>query len=114
MRSISDLDYRYRPISKERKAKLSEIHRKRWGAPEGYCTVRGVHVPFEHRPPVRYFSDYVATNYGEDQARKRTQALADSHWQGMDDLWSLYQERRDIALTREAIRKAEWEIVRGN
>ena len=114
MRSIGHPDYRYRPISAKRKAKLSEIHRKRWGAPEGFCTVRGVHVPFEHRPPVRYWSDWIAYHQGEERARQWIQGLRDAEWADMPAITEIFNQRKEIARTRDAIRAAQWELVHGH
>lgn len=113
-RSMADPDYRHRPMPEERKARLSEIHRKRWGAPEGFATVRGVHVPFEHRAPLRYWSDYIAYHDGEDIAAEWLARRAEAEWTDMPELWRLYRARKEIAATRDAIRLAEWELVHGH
>lgn len=114
MRSIWHPEYVHRPWSDERKARASASHRARLGAPEGYATVRGVHVPYEHRAPIRYWSDWMAHHEGEDAARRWVRLLKDRNWSDMPTLWVAYRERKDIAKTREQIRRIQWELTYGN
>jgi hypothetical protein len=113
-RSMADQHYEHRPWSEEHRARLSAIHRKRWGAPEGYCTVRGVHVPFEHRAPVRYWSDWCAHHQGKDAARQWIESLKADEWFTMPRLWELYRARLEIAKTRDFIREFQWEVRYGH
>ena len=99
-------------MNKELRDRLSAIHRRRWGAPEGYATVRGVHVPFEHRTPIRYWSDWLAYNEGEDAARAFIRGLKDADWLPMPRLWNLYGQRKAVAALRDEIRQLEWESRR--
>lgn len=114
MRSMGHPDYEHQPWSDERKAKASAFHRKRWAAPEGYATVRGVHVPFEHRAPIRYWSDHIFNHDGEEAARAFVQSLSDNEWRDMPRVTALYRAKKDIAAMREQIRQFEWEARRGN
>jgi hypothetical protein len=114
MRRICDPDYERRSWSEEHRSRLSAIHRKRWGAPEGYATIRGVHVPFEYRAPLRYWSDYIAHHYGEDVARRYLRTAEADGWIEMPRIRDFYDKRREIARTRDAIREFLWSIRYGN
>lgn len=114
MRRICDPDYEYAPWGDERRARASALHRKRWGAPDGYATVRGIHVPLEHRAPIRLWSDWIAYHDGEEAARCFIQGLRNNEWRDMPQLHRLYQDRKEVAALRREIRNIAWEAYRGN
>jgi hypothetical protein len=97
------------PWTRERRRQLSAIHRKRWGAPEGYCTIRGIHVPFEHREPIRYWSDWWAHHYGEDDAKKFVADLKSADWKLIPRLRQLWNQKRQVGRNRDLIRNLVWE-----
>lgn len=111
---IVPADYEIRPMSNGQRARLSAIHRRRWGAPEGCATVRGIHIPFEYRDPIRYWSDWLAYHDGEDAARVFIQKLKDTDWRDMPRVRRLYNARKDVAAMRDEIRDIEWRFRHGN
>lgn len=114
MRSMGHPDYVHRPMSDERRSRLSEIHRKRWGAPDGFCTVYGVHVPFEHRTPVRYWADWVAYRQGWDGAQGFVEGLKSENWASVPRLWTLYQRKLEVRRTADFLRYLEAEARRAD
>lgn len=106
---MADADYEYRPMSVERRARLSAIHRKRWGAPDGYATVRGVHVPFEHRDPLRYWANWISAREGETAAHDFVAAVRDGNWKAVPRIRALFEERQAVHRNRELLRRLEWE-----
>lgn len=114
MRRICDPGYKRRHWSEEHRARLSEIHRKRWGAPEGFATVRGVHVPFEYRDALRYWTNSISATGSEEEARRFAQQIRDNDWRDMPRIQRLYEERMEIAETREQIRRIQWELQHGH
>ena len=101
---MGDPDYAYRPMTVEHKNRLSEVHRKRWGAPEGMCTLRGVHIPFEYREDLMVFANRIAQREGKEKARAWVQELKDGGWRRMPEIKRLAEEWRMVAENRELIR----------
>lgn len=106
--------YQREPWSDERRARLSEIHRKRWGAPDGFCTIYGIHVPFEHREPIRYWADWVAYHQGRESAQEFVHRQRASDYSAVDYLRKLMLRKRQIYHNAEAIRQVQWEAHRAN
>lgn len=90
--------------SREHRRRMNALHCKRWGASEGHCTVRGVHVPIEHREPVRYWSDWWSYHYGEEDAKQFIADLKAGDWKLIPRLRELWNQKKQISHNSEIIR----------
>lgn len=109
--ALNPADGRARKWTEKRRAKVSEIHRARHGAPPGYSTVYGVHVPFAIAKAVRYWADREANDAGPAQRFAAGQAFVrlceQGNWSNSPALVELWKERLIIRENRKIIRSLE-------
>lgn len=98
----------------ERRERMRDLHRQRAGAPPGFCTVHGLHVPAEHRGPVRYFADAIASRWGADRAAEFVKHHLSTGWAEAANLHDLWARKLEIRRTRKMIRQVQWEAYRAN
>jgi hypothetical protein len=101
--------YEREPWSQERKDRMAAIHRRRWGAPEGHCTIYGVHVPLEHADPIRFWAQWLSCQMGRATAREFVEGLKAEAYASVDRIRFLWQQRLEVGHNRELIRQIEWE-----
>lgn len=96
----------------ERREKMAKIHRKRWGAPDGYCTIYGRHVLLEHAEPIRFWAQWLAAQYGKESAADFVAGLIEEDYASVDRIRDMWLERQQVAENREMIREIEVEVFR--
>jgi hypothetical protein len=124
-RSMAHPDYVYRPVSDEKKARMSAAHKARLGIPAECHRVYGVLVPNERADRMRAYALIIAGLKGYEAARSFVSAAAADQWEierpsitarGQRD-WSLYRELLAEGMTREEVARfanvAEWYLNRG-
>lgn len=107
-------EYQYRGHTAEHCAKLSKAQLARWGAPEGMCTVRGVHVPLEYRDVLAFFGNRVAAKISGEAATAYIQSIKDGGWAKYPALKEKYELAMMVKETRELIREMQWEAYYAN
>lgn len=98
----------------ERRERAANFHRKRHGAPDGFSTVHGVHVPSEHEKPVRFWADWLKHNHGPDTAAQFINELKADNWSRVPGVRALWLRRKQIHENKELIRRLQWEAHRAN
>lgn len=91
---------------------MSEIHRRRCGAPAGFATLYGVHIPFEHRDPLAYWAAWLALRYGRHEAEAFVRDTMAQRWTTVPALRALYEQKLEVARTKKAIRNLSRKALR--
>jgi hypothetical protein len=102
-------EYPNKRWSEERRERMAALHRKRHGAPDGFCTVHGIHVPAEHGQPVRYWADWFARSHGREAAREFIIGLREERWASMPRIRDLWISKKLIGKNAELVRSIVWE-----
>ncbi len=97
--------------SDERREKAAVAGRRRFGAPDGFATVYGVHVPLEHAEPLRFWAHWLSYNESPERASSFVEYHRLIDWSDVPRLRELWEERQQIADNREAIRLLTWEAI---
>lgn len=100
--------------SDEKRRKMSELNRKRLGAPEGHCIIWGVYAPIEHREPLRYWSTWFKHNHGLETAKEFLVNERDSGWAHIDRIWELYEHAMEAGLTKKVLQALNREVAHAN
>lgn len=95
--------------SDDRRERMAAIHRRRWGAPDGHCTIYGVHVPLEHAGPIRFWAEWIAAKEGAVAACKFVESIKSDDYVRVDRLREMCHERRAGAENGDLIREIQWE-----
>jgi hypothetical protein len=98
----------------ERRAAASVLGRKRHGAPDGFCTIYGIHVPFEHRDPLRHWADWLTYHHGQDEARRMLLELKADNWRDVPRLRRLWEQKKLIHENGKVIADITWEAWRAD
>lgn len=98
--------------TEERRERMARMGRERFGAPEGHCTIYGIHVPVEHGKPVRYWAEWLVHNAGLDVARGFVLNLKANDYAEMEAIRELWQRKMDVRENRKTLRLLEWEAYR--
>lgn len=125
MRSMGHPDYVYRPISDERRRKLSLAQKGRLGIPDGFHRVRGTLVPDEHFHRISSWANAVCRYLGQEEAEIFVADAEKAEWQiekpkystwGLRD-WALYRDLIAEGMTREEVAGyagvVEWYLNKG-
>lgn len=97
-RALNHPDYSYSPWSEHRRERAAALAKRRLGAPAGYCTIYGVHVPDTHAAGLRVAAQKVAAKQGYVEASKFVTAAKAKGWRIADNRpWS---DQEDAALRR--------------
>lgn len=107
MRSMGDPDFRRSYWTQERREAMSEKRRRAWGAPDGHATLYGIHIPLEHRGPLRYWADWCFTRGGQQAAVDFVLDAKSQGWANMPSLRAMWEEKLAIAENRKMIRMLE-------
>lgn len=110
---MADPAYVYRPWPQELRDSLAEIHRRRWGAPDGHCTIYGHHVPLEYAEPIRFWAQWIAGREGTERAIEFVGTHKAEGYARFDRLRELYLASREASANRELIRRLNWEAIYG-
>lgn len=100
--------------SEDRRAMMREVHRRRHGAPNGYCTIYGTHVPSEHHDPVRYWAGWLANRHGRAAAVEFVKDHAANNWSEISRVRELWDIKKLVSANRQTIRRVEQEIENAN
>lgn len=111
-RSMAHPDYVYTPWSEERRGRVSKKMCESLGAPKGYATVRGIHVPYEHRKALHYWATWIKDNHGTAAAETFIRELKARDWTGIEELKRLWGVRIDIRQNKKLIAALQREIYR--
>lgn len=68
MRSMGDPLYVYTPWSEERREKMSKLHKRRLGIPDGHIRLYGIHIPEDEGRRLAKHAQNVARLNGYDAA----------------------------------------------
>lgn len=113
MRIMWSDGYVYTPWDQERRERMAEIHRRRWGAPEGHCTIYGQHVPLEHAEPIRFWAQWVACREGNAAATEFVKSHVNDDYARIGRLRELHTTRKEASANKVLIRRIEWEAIHG-
>jgi len=110
--AVTRADLRSRPWGESRREKMSALHRARCGAPVGYATVYGVHVPYGASKPVRYWAKWLGDMAGPEKAHEAARefviACERNRWRMAEKLQELMDEKRAVHRNRSIIRELEF------
>jgi hypothetical protein len=109
---MDDPDFVYTPWPKERRAMMSRIHRTRHGAPPGFSTVYGVHVPHQFSDVVRYWAHWICNVSDSASAKKFVEFHQSIDWLEMPELTKLCDEKREVHRNRGRILRILFEAKR--
>lgn len=108
------LAYPNKRWSDEKRERVALLHRRRHGAPDGYSTVHGIHVPSEHEKPLRYWADWLKHNQGAEAATRFLKELKAANWERAPELRAMWLRKKQIGKNREMIRQLVWEAYHAN
>ena len=98
--------------SPQRRARMQSLARSRAGAPTGFGTVYGIHVPAEHCEPVRYFASRLRCRHGRTEAEQFVRGLQADGWSAMPRWRDLWQRRVEIDRSRRIVKLIRMELGR--
>jgi hypothetical protein len=109
MRSMGHPDYKYTPVSAEKRARMSAAHKRRLGIPEGHSRLYGMHVPVADANAVRSDATWLANKEGWEAAQALIRRAREVDW---DLIGEMLLEGTTLAEIGEFFGMPEWFVER--